>query len=822
MQVTMRSMQSDATTASNSMKKLGDTIAKEYGVAVKVSVDNTLSAKNALRDTSREADRSAKAYKILADEYTHLSSRIGKTADEQEVLNAVFRLGANATEQQKQEVAQMVNSYQRLRNESLKVQGSFRGMRGQTQNLGYQLQDVAVQAQMGTNAFTILSQQGSQFAAGFGPTGAIVGAGIAVAGMLGSLLVPNLKNTSGKVKELTDELKELARVSGLTGEMAEFMISKEYEKQLSLEKSSAALRKEIDNYNTGAKTYKDYIAQQEAIRLATRAVASGSIERIKTEAEWLEMQRKSATSLKEKISEYQNQRIQINKSIEAQELYRLAIGRSTDAEKSNKELVKSAKDKADAIGLTTSEILEQEKAEKLALLTKQRAGDEDKKSLANSYDAQIQQARMVELSQALAEETSERLKNQAEVNKQNKKELDLGAKLVQSAKDRADAIGLTNSELLEKQKAEQLALLTTNGYNDVERESLANSYDILIANAREIELLQALSEEVSATADARDEANKVAQEELALISRRNAVLAGLDIGDTSQLDAKYKAEQKLLEGNNKALNKLQQDYERDKLKITGTAWQKYMLDLEDQIQSTDELLVASVDRFKQGFGEAFTDALFESQNFGEGLKNLFVDVTKNMVAFFAEWAAQEATLWVLRKFIDTSTQKSAATTMTANAQATALQAGIAAFASTAAIPIIGPALAPGAMAAALAVTEPAAAAISGIAFAGAFDKGGVIPQDAFGIVSEYGDELVNGVLVKGRQGGTRVTGREDTARMMGGNSTSNITINSSGNASPEAIARALTRAMRKPNKQLDTSVYESMNRGRNNRGKRFA
>ena len=61
---------------------------------------------------------------------------------------------------------------------------------------------------------------------------------------------------------------------------------------------------------------------------------------------------------------------------------------------------------------------------------------------------------------------------------------------------------------------------------------------------------------------------------------------------------------------------------------------------------------------------------------------------------------------------------SAAATMAANAQATSLQAGLAAFASTAAIPIVGPALAPGAMAAALAITEPVAIAVGTSALAG--------------------------------------------------------------------------------------------------------
>jgi hypothetical protein len=64
-----------------------------------------------------------------------------------------------------------------------------------------------------------------------------------------------------------------------------------------------------------------------------------------------------------------------------------------------------------------------------------------------------------------------------------------------------------------------------------------------------------------------------------------------------------------------------------------------------------------------------------------------------------------------------------------------------------------------------------AGAIMGTTFAGTFDNGGVIPAGQSGIVSEYGDELVNGVMVKGP---ARVTSREDTAKMMnsGGSSVS--------------------------------------------------
>jgi hypothetical protein len=51
-------------------------------------------------------------------------------------------------------------------------------------NVGMQVQDIAVQAQMGTSALTIMAQQGSQLASIFGPSGMIIGGLVAVGGAL--------------------------------------------------------------------------------------------------------------------------------------------------------------------------------------------------------------------------------------------------------------------------------------------------------------------------------------------------------------------------------------------------------------------------------------------------------------------------------------------------------------------------------------------------------------------------------------------------------------------------------------------------------------
>lgn len=83
--------------------------------------------------------------------------------------------------------------------------GQLRLMRGGLGQLGHQVQDVAVQLQMGQNALLVLGQQGGQVASLFGQNGALFGAVLAVGAAVGTYLSPELFKT-------VDVLEELAKV----------------------------------------------------------------------------------------------------------------------------------------------------------------------------------------------------------------------------------------------------------------------------------------------------------------------------------------------------------------------------------------------------------------------------------------------------------------------------------------------------------------------------------------------------------------------------------------------------------------------------------
>jgi hypothetical protein len=87
--------------------------------------------------------------------------------------------------------------------------GAFRAMRGSTQQLSWQLQDVAVQAQMGTSAFMIMGQQGPQIASIFGSGGAVLGALIAFGSILAGAVYNSLNDTGDAMEKLKETNKSL-------------------------------------------------------------------------------------------------------------------------------------------------------------------------------------------------------------------------------------------------------------------------------------------------------------------------------------------------------------------------------------------------------------------------------------------------------------------------------------------------------------------------------------------------------------------------------------------------------------------------------------
>jgi chromosome segregation ATPase len=205
----------------------------------------------------------------------HKAAQEGATvADRKAIITALNQIEAfeRKTEATRRATLEMTKTAQAVN----QAAGSMRGIRGVAGNLGFQLQDIAVQAQAGTSAFVILGQQGSQLASAFGPGGAVLGAVIAVASAIGGVLFTSLKETSAEIKDKfnpsIDEMKE--KMDELTKAQAEFAIiqlRKDMEPLANVARSTAAqveyLTKQIQKYpsNKDIVQWNEELVKQQAI-----------------------------------------------------------------------------------------------------------------------------------------------------------------------------------------------------------------------------------------------------------------------------------------------------------------------------------------------------------------------------------------------------------------------------------------------------------------------------------------------------------------------------------------------------------------------------
>ncbi|MCK4621334.1 MAG: phage tail length tape measure family protein [Desulfuromonadales bacterium] len=98
------------------------------------------------------------------------------------------------------------------------AKGGMRNMRFAAGQLGFQIQDIAVQAQMGTGAMRILAQQGSQVLSVFGPGGAIAGAILAIGAAVGGAMLPALFSSKDAIDELEVAMESMDAIAKRTAD----------------------------------------------------------------------------------------------------------------------------------------------------------------------------------------------------------------------------------------------------------------------------------------------------------------------------------------------------------------------------------------------------------------------------------------------------------------------------------------------------------------------------------------------------------------------------------------------------------------------------
>jgi hypothetical protein len=180
---------------------------------------------------------------------------------------------------------------------------------------------------------------------------------------------------------------------------------------------------------------------------------------------------------------------------------------------------------------------------------------------------------------------------------------------------------------------------------------------------------------------------------------------------------------------NEAILALQQEHDDAMMEVNGSYWERYLAAAEENLQSFDELSGVMLENFTGRFGDAFESMVFDAESLGDSVRGLAEGMARSIVNALGQMAAQWVAYQAVQMLVGKTTQASAASTLTFNALASQQMAAINAFASTAAIPIVGPLMAPAASAAAIAATSPMVGAVASLSLAGMAHEGiDSIPQ----------------------------------------------------------------------------------------------
>lgn len=658
--------------------------------AKKIATDEE--AKRQVRRSISESNKLSKSTDNLIQYYTRLNQELRKEDVNMEVVNAQMRAGVSSSSAHGKQIEQLVLEYQRLRNEGSKAGSSMRNFRGVMQNAGWQLQDTVVQLQMGTSAFTVLSQQGSQFASAFGPSGAILGAVIALGGAFGGVLFKSLIDAKDATEELEEAQTTLNSIittgSGTVGDYADSLVK--------LAKVDAGLAK--------LKITQGVVEAEKAIK----ALAEG-LDEIVGESRTryaYELQQQLGITAEEAKALNEAQK-EFSKTGDVTPLRNVMVSLNSTYGKTNEKLNEN-------LGALTDTVVK-----------------------AKEYEAAIEK-----LDSGLSNLNSVI----EEGDKKNKKQKDTAAELIKEWTNLNFTYGLSEISLAKFNVTQELTEAGQQG---------------------QIGTVNALIDRYYALKRARED-DVIAAEDAA---KREASLSKIEGGIDSNGDP-YAAEIKRYKTNRDELAYLRAEYD-----ASDTAAQARINDAKEAEERRH------ADAMKQ-----IESTLLQAQlsNYGSYLSGMAGLMTQ-LTALTEQGSAEAEAMFY-------ATQAIAFASTLVNTEMAAIQAM-----SDPSIPFFGAKIAASTVIRSLGYAS--AGIIAGTTIAGAFDDGGMIPQDQYGIVSEYGDELVNGVLVKGKQGGTRVTSREDTAKIMNQNNTTggatiiqNITVTGNGDA-------VLTQAMKKAAKQ---------------------
>lgn len=168
---------------------------------------------------NKERDQEAAAAQKIADAvnrtnnaYREEAATVDMTSDELEIYRLKMM---GASQAQLDSVTATQQATKEFRKQGSAAAGTAKGglrlMRGGLGQVGHQVQDIAVQLQMGQNALLVFGQQGSQIASLFGKNGALIGALLAVGAAIGTSVAPALFKSTSAFEDFEKAAEETAK-----------------------------------------------------------------------------------------------------------------------------------------------------------------------------------------------------------------------------------------------------------------------------------------------------------------------------------------------------------------------------------------------------------------------------------------------------------------------------------------------------------------------------------------------------------------------------------------------------------------------------------
>ena len=149
-----------------------------------------------------DADKAVREFEATQKSLGRTINRMGQ------VMSSNGKIVVNATQQYKGLANSARTSFKAIDTQIKKTTKSVRHARRVMQNMSYQIQDIAVQAQMGTSPFVIFAQQVPQMSFGMGAAAGAIGAVVAILGAMVTALI----DTTTSMQKLEKSIERVQAV----------------------------------------------------------------------------------------------------------------------------------------------------------------------------------------------------------------------------------------------------------------------------------------------------------------------------------------------------------------------------------------------------------------------------------------------------------------------------------------------------------------------------------------------------------------------------------------------------------------------------------